>query len=174
MSVNPNSPATHDSPPASMLPQWIRSILGVLAGVVAGGIVVALIELPGMVLHPLPEGIDTTDQAALKSHFARAPLAALVCVAIAWTIGPLVGSFLAALIARRAFFNHGMVVAGIFLMFVIMNLRAFPHPTWLGVTGVVAPLAMGWVGSSLAERLASRHARGPLPYDMREKNMACK
>jgi hypothetical protein len=174
MIASPNQPATSDSPPTSKLPPVVRGILGVLTGVVAGGIVVALIELPGMVIHPLPEGTDTTDQAALQAHAARAPLTALVGVAIAWAIGPLVGSFLAALIAGRAFFNHGMIVAGIFLMFVVMNLRAFPHPTWLGVTGVVAPLAMGWVGSSLAEWLASRLARGPRPYDMREKNMACK
>jgi len=109
MSTNPYelSTAVSDPVPASPRtqagsPVWaiVRSVLGVVAGVVAGGIVAFLIEIPGMFLHPLPPGVEVADAAALKAHFARAPLAALIGVAIAWSVGPLVGSWVAALIAR--------------------------------------------------------------------------
>ncbi len=82
----------------------IRSVLAVVAGIVVGGIVVGVCETPGLLLHPVPQGLDLNDPAQLKDHVAKAPLAAQVCVAVAWTLGPLAGSFVAARIARRAFF----------------------------------------------------------------------
>jgi hypothetical protein len=151
----------------------VRSVLAVIAGILVGGIVVGLCEVPGFLLHPPPAGFDSKDAEQLKAHFARAPLAAHIGVAVAWTLGSLVGSLLAAWIARRAFFTHGMIVACAFLAAVVLNLRSFPHPTWLAVLGVVAPLAMGWLGSLLAERIAGRPPTGPQPRDMRSGNMAC-
>jgi hypothetical protein len=128
----------------------IRCVLGVTAGVLVGGIVVGLIEIPGYFIHPPPPGLNLNDPAALHAHFASAPFAALVGVAIAWTVGPLVGSFLAAYIARRAYFAHGLIVSCVFAAFDVINLCSFPHPIWLGVVGVLAPFAMSWLGSSLA------------------------
>jgi len=148
-------------------------VLGVVAGVLAGGIAVALIEMPGMFLHPLPPNLDMSDAAALQAHFAGAPLAALIGVAIAWSVGPLVGSWVAASIARWAYFAHGMIIASIFVALDVMSIRIFPHPAWLAVVGVLAPIATGWLGSSLAQRMFAPRSPGPKPYDMRKKNMAC-
>jgi hypothetical protein len=158
--------------PRSPLVSSLWSVLAVITGVVAGSIVVFVVELPGIFLHPPPADFDMRDAEAVRAHFARAPLPALIGIAVAWTAGPLVGCWLAAWIARRAYFAHGFAVACFFLAAVVMNLRTFPHPTWLALIGVVAPIAMSWIGSSLAERMARRRA-GPKPYDMREKNMAC-
>jgi hypothetical protein len=88
-------------------------------------------------------------------------------------VGPLVGSFLAARIARRAFLAHGIVVGLFFLGADVVNLRSIPHPTWLVIVGIVSPLAMSWIGSVLAAWTAKRPPAGPQPQDMREKNMAC-
>jgi hypothetical protein len=151
----------------------VRSAVSVLAGVVAGAFVVFLIELPGMMLHPLPPGVNLSDTEALKAHMAKAPFVALLGVAIAWTIGPLVASWVAASIARWGYFGHGLVIAGIFAGLDVMNIRSFPHPTWLVVVGVFAPFAMGWLGSSLAEWMFAPRRSDPQPYDMRKKNMAC-
>jgi len=180
MSTNPYEPSSAVSAPASpraqaSSPVWAiaRSVLGVVGGVLAGGIVVALIEIPGTVLHPLPPGVDMADAEVLKAHFARAPLGALIGIAIAWSVGPLVGSWVAASIARWAFFAHGVIIGGIFVAFDVMNIRSFPHPTWLAVVGVLGPLVMSWLGSSLAEWLLAPRSPDPKPYDMRKKNMAC-
>jgi hypothetical protein len=151
----------------------IRSILGIIAGIVVGGFVVGLIEIPGMLMHPLPPGTDMSNPAVLKEHLAKAPFVALLGVAIAWTIGPLVGSWLAATIARRAHFVHGLIVGLFFLAADVMNIVSFPHPRWLVAVGVLAPLISSWLGASLAARMASPKLSGPQPYDMRERNMAC-
>jgi hypothetical protein len=148
------------------------SVLGVIAGVVAGGIVVGLIEVPGALIHPLPPGVTMNDTAAMQTHFAKAPATVLLLVALAWTIGPLVASFVATAIARWAWLVHGLVIAAIFVLLNLANVVSFPHPLWLTLVGVVAPWASGWIGSTLAQRMFSRPT-GPLPYDMRRKNMAC-
>ncbi|MCI0356869.1 MAG: hypothetical protein L0211_00080 [Planctomycetaceae bacterium] len=181
MSTNPYQPTTSAASdpgaagPPSGSPVWAiaRSILGVLVGVVAGGLVVFLIEVPGMRFHPLPPGVTMSDTEALKAHFAKAPFVALLGVGIAWTLGPLAASWVAASIARWAWFGHGMVIAGIFAALDVMNIRSFPHPTWLVLIGVFAPFAMGWLGSALAEWMFTPRRPDPQPYDMRKKNMAC-
>jgi len=163
------------TPPAPRSPLWaiVRSVLGLMAGILAGGIVVALIEIPGMFLHPPPPGFDLSDAEAVKAHMAKAPFAALLGVAIAWTAGPLVGSFVAASIARWGYFAHGMIIASIFAILDVMNILSFPHPRWLTLVGVLAPWATGWIGSALAEWMFAPRAPDPKPYDMRKKNMAC-
>src|SRR6476469_9656446 len=83
-----------------------RSMLGVALGFFVGGIVAFLIELPGMILYPLPPGTDMSNMEAIKSHMAGAPLWAIAGVAIAWTIAPLVAAWLAVVIACRAPVAH--------------------------------------------------------------------
>ena len=150
-----------------------RSILGIVAGILVGGIVVGVLEIPGMLMHPLPPGTDTSDWDAIKAHAAKAPTAAHVGLGIAWTVGPLVGAWLAAFIARRAIAVHALMVGLLFLAMDIVMIRSLPHPSWFAAVGIFAPL----IGSGLAALLAARMLRSPTtaprPYDMREKNMAC-
>jgi hypothetical protein len=148
-----------------------RSILGIVAGVVIGGITVGLIEIPGYFIHPPPPGFDLNDAEAVKSHMATAPLAALLGIAIAWTIGPFVGTLVAAFIAGRAFLTHAMIIGVIFLLLDLVNVLSFPHPIWLAVIGVIAPPISAYFAAHLISRLKA--PTGPQPYDMRERNMAC-
>jgi hypothetical protein len=147
----------------------LRSILGIVAGFVVGAVVVGLIEAAGLLFHPLPPGIDLSDNKALREHLAKAPPIAMVPVGIAWFVGPLVGSWLAAIIAGRG--GPALAIGVLFLAADITNLISFPHPLWLVIVGFLAPLAAAWMGASCATPTA--RATRPLPYDMRKKNMAC-
>jgi len=150
-----------------------RSILAIFLGVLAGSFTVYLIELPGMIMYSPPPGTDVSDNEAMKKHLASLPTVALAGVGLAWTIGPLVGAWLAASIARRAFLVHGLVVGAIFLAMDLIMLSMIPHPIWLAAVGIVAPLISAWIGASLAARMTGPRRTGPQPYDMRENNMAC-
>jgi hypothetical protein len=147
-----------------------RTVLGIVVGFVVGVILVGLIEIPGYFLHPIPPGFDMNDPAALRAHMTKAPLAAIACVAIAWFVGPLVASWLAAFIGRRR--SAALVIGIVFLAADITNLASFYHPLWLVLVGLLAPLAAAWLGALLAGRM-SGSSSGPKPYDMRDKNMAC-
>jgi hypothetical protein len=85
----------------------------------------------------------------------------------------LAAALVAGLIARRALVVHGLIVGAIFVAFDLMNIFAFPHPTWLIAVGIVGPLVGSWLGALLALRTISNTPTGPQPYDMRQKNMAC-
>jgi len=150
-----------------------RSILAILAGIVVGGIVVGLIEIPGNRMHPLPPDTDMKDWEAIKSHAAKAPTTALLGVAIAWTVGPAIGAFVAAVIARSGQLFHGEIVGAVFLAMDLAMISSLPHPMWLVVVGVIGPLFGGWVGAILGRRFAPPATSGPRAYDMRAKNVAC-
>ena len=80
----------------------VRSILGILAGIVAGGVLVGILEIPGMVICFRLAPTTSMGTQIEASRGRRPPLPALVLAgAVAWTLGPLVGSWLAAMIARR-------------------------------------------------------------------------
>jgi hypothetical protein len=64
----------------SIMVAILRSIGGVVVGVLAGCLVVFLMELPGFYLHPLPPGVDPSNSEALRAHVARAPLVAMALV----------------------------------------------------------------------------------------------
>ena len=147
-----------------------RCLFAVIAGFVVGVIVVILVQIPGYFIHPPPANFNVSDAAAIKAHMAKAPLPAMLPVAFAWFAGPLVGSWLAAIIARRPF--PALIIAVMFLGADTWNLASFPHPLWLVMVGLLAPLVATWLGVSLATRMINPPA-GPQPYDMRKKNMAC-
>jgi hypothetical protein len=113
----------------------IRTIVGIVIGILCGGIAVFLIELPGMILHPLPPGTDWQNSEAVSAHVRNAPVALKLIVLVAWALGPLVGSLVACWIARRAFVVHGLIVGVIFALLDLANLVSFPHPVWMWVGG---------------------------------------
>lgn len=152
----------------------LRSILGIVLGILIGGLTVGLIEFAGNLFHPMPAEMDRNNWDAVKSHAAKAPLAAHACVAIGWTIGPLVGAWIAAMIARRSFLVIGLTIGIVFLLCDLAMILSLPTPLWLAAIGILAPLISAWLGASLAARMSRPTSSSPQPYDMRrEKNMAC-
>jgi len=150
-----------------------RSILSIFLGVLAGGLTVFLIELPGMILYSPPPGTDLSNPKVMEDFLAKLPVLALSGVAIAWTIGPFVASLVACLIARKNLMLHGMIVGIVFLVLDAINLVTIRHPTWLAAVGIIAPPISACLGAIFAARLITPRPSVPQPYDMREKNMAC-
>lgn len=128
----------------------LRNLGGWLAGVVAGGFTVALVELASHQVWPPPPDLDITDPAAIAELMATAPLGVFIALLVAWMLGGAVGSGVAAVIAtwRRvlvAGMAGGMTLAG-----AAMNLIAIPHPLWVTLLGpvviVLGMLGGAWVG----------------------------
>ena len=148
------------------------SILSVFVGVVVGGLVVGLVELPGYFIHPPPPGLDMNDVKAAKTYVAGAPDGVFLGVALAWALGPLAASFVTCYMARRAVCIHAAIIGAIFILLDVAN-YGLPHPTWLMVAGVVLTPLTACAGAAIAQKFLPATGSGPKPYDMREKNMAC-
>jgi hypothetical protein len=157
---------------SATIKQILWSILAVFLGVLAGGIVVGIVEIPGYFLHPPPPGFDMNDLEAVKAHAAKAPLSAQLGLALAWGLGPFAGALVACLIARSSYWIHGTIIGAIFLLADVSNYW-IPTPLWLMVLGVILPAVTATLGAAIAQRLIPPKTGKPQRYDMREKNMAC-
>jgi hypothetical protein len=128
----------------------LRSVFGVLAGVIVGSGLVAVIEAFGRSVYPPPPGLDPRDAEALREHIASLPAGALLIVAVAHLIGPMVGAWLSAKIAGRRPMLHAIVTGAVFLFFGIVNLFLVPHPLWFTALDLLMYPLAAWLAGSLA------------------------
>jgi hypothetical protein len=128
----------------------IRKILGVVAGVVAGGLVVFAVEAVGHAVFPPPPGLDTSDPETMKTMMQSLPVGALLCVVVAWVLGAFAGGAVAALVGRSL--GPALVTGALQLLFGIVTMVMIPHPLWMIALGIVLPLPAAWAGGTLVRR----------------------
>jgi hypothetical protein len=56
-----------------------RNILSVIAGVVAGFVLILVFETIGHLIAPLPEGIDVSSPESIKTNMDKIPMLNRVC-----------------------------------------------------------------------------------------------
>ena len=134
------------------MPPMVRSILVVLAGLVASILVVAGTDAIVSSLHPLPPGTDMTNREALRQAAAALPVSAFVILLVGWSLASLAGSFVAARWAGKAPVTHGLLVALILLAATVANLVAIPHPVWMWPAALMLIPFAGWMGVRIVRR----------------------
>ena len=126
----------------------LRIIMGILGGAVAVFVVVGAIEYLAHLVFPVP------------SDSAQVPVATQLVVLVAYFLGALVAGMVANRISGRSWTAWPialLVAAGaIWSMFMI------PHPQWMQVAAVVAPL----LGGLAARRLARSNPARPSGSDI--------
>jgi hypothetical protein len=132
----------------------VRRLLVVLAGVVLGGIVVALVEGVGHAVFPPPAGVDLTDPEQLAAIMDTIPVGAKLFVVLAWLLGSLSGGWAAVRAAGRLevgpALRLALVVGTVLLLFGAYTLVTIPHPLWMAGLGILLPLPSAWLGARLA------------------------
>jgi CBS domain containing-hemolysin-like protein len=118
-----------------------RIVLGILAGLLAMAAIVGLVEVAAHSLFPLP------------SDNSPIPIGVLILVLAAYFLGALVGGMVAARIARRRW--TAWAIAAIVAVGAIWSMFMIPHPQWMQIAAVVAPL----LGGAIAHGLAGRETR---------------
>ena len=123
-----------------------RNIGAGIVGVVVAGLLVWIIEMIGHAAFPMPEGLDYNDREAMTAYIASLPVAALLSVVAAWVAGTFGGTVAACRIGTAPAYIFALLVGGFVLLGIGFDLAAFPHPTWMAVTGVFGSLAAAWLG----------------------------
>ena len=136
----------------------IRGVLGVIAGFVAAGVVMMLVEsLNRFVLYPelgnAAQGLK--DKEAIRTLMASAPVGALLVVLLGWALGSLVGGYLAAWIARSAPVAYALVLGVLLTLAGIGNNLMLPPPAWFWIPTVLLFLPAAWVGARMAPAAGS-------------------
>ncbi len=133
----------------------LRSITSVLVGVVAGALLVFVVQLFAHQFFPAPAGFDANNPEAVESL----PFATKFSVLVSWWAGAFGGGMLASLIARR-WAPAAWVVAVTILLFAATNFSAFPHPLWMMV-GSIPATALG--GRLAIKTTRASYGRPPSP-----------
>ena len=125
----------------------LRTILGIIAGVVLAAVVMMGLEMAGHAAMPPPAGLDPADPEDLKQMVASASLAAKAWVVFGWFAAALAGGWLARRLSRTGW--AGWVIAGLIVMGGVANIMMIPHPLWMQIAAVAAPLLGGWIVTRL-------------------------
>jgi hypothetical protein len=132
----------------------IRSILAVVAGLVAANLIMLAVTSVNSVLHPeIVKAVESNDPEALQTAIAApGSIGALLIVLAAWVLGSLAGGFVGARISQRAAVVHGLIVGGLFMAGGIANNLAYPPPLWFWVATGFAFLPAAYAGARLSVR----------------------
>ena len=124
----------------------LRTVLAVPAGLIAGGIVISIVQIAAITLLPVPEGVPT-DRALIEP--GDIPAVNMAAVLIAWAAGAFIGGGTAARIARQAKRRLALIVGAFFLIAGIYNMATIPSPLWFWVLGILLFLPSAHLGASL-------------------------
>lgn len=132
----------------------IRSIIGIIAGLIVGSIVnMGLVVISGDVIPP-PEGVDVTSMESLKSSMHLFEPKHFIMPFSAHALGTFIGALVAAIVASTRKMEMALIIGVFFLAGGIANIYMLPSPLWFTILDLgVAYIPMAWLGGKLARRL---------------------
>jgi hypothetical protein len=129
--------------------------LGILVGIVAGGVLIGLLESLGDLMF-LDTAVATADPTQMPPADIMT-LGAKIAVILAGGIGSFVGGAVAVLISRTLWTSFA--VGGVLLGGGLWTMFSIYHPLWMMVFGIVCLIAPAIAGGYLvAQRLKARRA----------------
>ncbi|MEO1039185.1 MAG: hypothetical protein AAFX09_06535 [Pseudomonadota bacterium] len=125
-----------------------RVFAGIASGFVVSILLIMAIQQLGHLIYPPPEGVDMRDPDALTAMMKSLPLGSKLFVIGAWFTGVLAGGYVAGRIARRVW--AAWTIAGVTIIFAILNFMMIPHPIWMIAGGLVLIVLAGWLAGRLS------------------------
>ena len=129
----------------------VRTVLGLVAGIVVAFATVFLIDMAGHQIYPLPTDLNMDDYEAVGAYVQSRPAGASAFVLLAWLLAAVDGGLLAAMISRRAW--TVWAVAGVVAVAGLATVLMISHPVLLQIGAVAAPLLGGFVASLIARKM---------------------
>lgn len=130
------------------MPNLLRTILVVLAGIIVGGLVNYALVMVGAAVVPPPEGVDVSDIESIRANIGAYSVTQLLPPFFAHAIGTLAGAALATKLAVRKRLGPALFIGAWFLIGGITMIVSIPEtPAWFAVLDLgVAYLPMAWLG----------------------------
>lgn len=127
----------------------MKNFLSVLAGVIAGFIVVFIGDATCEKLYPVPPGIDLSNKLVMLTYVSTIPIYVLVIMVLFWLFSSFVGGLLAARINRPQWKRSCLITGGILLAAAVLNMAMIPHPMWMLVTALIGYIPAAFFGGYL-------------------------
>ncbi len=127
----------------------MKSLVGLLAGIIAAALVMMLVGYVGTSLYPLHVPTDPRDSQALIEGIRAASVGAQISVLLAWFLGTFAGAAVAKLLSGAAW--PGWTIGGV-LAALLAAVFFIPLPIWLQTLAPISPL----LGAAAADILIKR------------------
>ena len=139
------------------MPNLLRNVLAVLAGIaIGGGVNMALITL-GPSLIPPPAGVDMSSAEGLSKAMPLLEPRHFIMPFLAHALGTLAGALAAYLIAATYKVPIAYVIGAVFLCAGVAASFMIPAPAWfIAVDLLAAYLPMAWLGTQIGTRIPWR------------------
>ena len=124
----------------------MKTVLGFLAGLIAGALVMMAVGYVGTTLWPLHVPTDPNDRQALIEGLRTAPVGAQITVLLAWFLGTFAAAAIAKSISGYAW--PGWTIGGI-LAAVLAFIFFVPLPVWMQTLAPISPLLGAAAGDVL-------------------------
>ena len=136
------------------MPNLLRNVLALVAGVAIGGVVnMALITISPSLIPP-PPGVDVTKAESLSNAMHLFEPRHFVMPFLAHAVGTLVGALAAFLIAATHKAPIAYVIGALFLCGGVAASFLIPAPAWfIGLDLLAAYLPMAWLGVQIGARI---------------------
>ncbi len=125
-----------------------RTILGIIAGIVAAFGMIWLTDTIGHSFYPVPSDVSVQNFEQMGAYINSMPAGAMAFVVGAWFAGALIGGIVATLASRRRW--TAWVIAAVVVLASLLNVLMIPHPIWMQIGAVVAPLLGGLFAAHFA------------------------
>ncbi|RYY27975.1 MAG: hypothetical protein EOP62_05815 [Sphingomonadales bacterium] len=127
-------------------------VFGVIVGLVVMIVVYIAVLLLSPIFHPVPVGLDPSDQAGMGAWVASMPLSGQAATVASWLLGAFAGGWVAMLIGRWA--PAAWTITAMMVILAVAQIFRFDYPMWMRICAVVAPLLGGWLSIRLGTRAA--------------------
>ena len=129
----------------------MRAVGGLIAGLLIGFVTAIALTVAGVIMNPFPAGVDPRSPAAQINYYATAPFATLALIVAGRFLGALAGGWAAISISGGSRWP-AWAVGVILSLYLLIEMSSMPHPLWMQVTGLLAPL----IGAAIAHHFAAR------------------
>ena len=137
----------------------LRTLLGIIVGLVSAMLLIFALEAAGMMVFPPPVGLQLNNEADLAQLVAQSSPGKKSWVVFGWALASFVGGWVAARIGRRYPRAAALSVAVLIMIGTVMNAMVIPHPMWMNALGVLLPVPLALLGA----RLAQPRGENPVP-----------
>jgi hypothetical protein len=118
----------------------MRTVLGIVFGVVAALLIIAAVEQVETTLYPLPV-LDAADAVTLSDIVTDMPFPAKLLTVLGWFAGAFGGAWLGLRVCDRRWVGWAVVVAVVATA--VATITTLPHPVWMKAGAIVLPMLGG-------------------------------
>ncbi|WP_027420111.1 hypothetical protein [Crocinitomix catalasitica] len=127
-------------------------LLAVLAGTIAGVLVIFLGDILIHTLFPAPGYLDMRIKGDVEKAIELMPIMALVLMLFYWLLSSFIGGLVAGKIAKHNWQLPTIFTGIVLLMAAVFNMISIPHPIWMVIIAIVLYVPAAYYGGKIMNK----------------------